>query len=134
MRYLLNVVYCLLAVAVSPWLLYAAIRKGKYREGWAAKLWGSTPVCRSGRTRVWLHAVSVSEVNVLRPVLKRIAARHPDWECPSQPRRKPATSCSAAIPSANRLLLSRSILVGPWRDHARTPPDLVLVELELWRN
>ncbi|MCA9207069.1 MAG: 3-deoxy-D-manno-octulosonic acid transferase [Planctomycetales bacterium] len=136
MRYLLNLVYCLLAVAVSPWLLYAAIRKGKYREGWAAKLWGSTPVCRSGRTRVWLHAVSVGEVNVLRPVLKRIAARHPDWECVV------STTTKTGYELARRLFPQQTVFYCPldfsWavaRAMRRTPPDLlVLVELELWPN
>lgn len=33
MGYLLNVVYLLLIVAASPWLVYSAIRKGKYRTG-----------------------------------------------------------------------------------------------------
>ena len=45
MTYLLNVVYLLLLIAASPWLLFQAIRRGKYREGFAAKFFG-----RSART------------------------------------------------------------------------------------
>ncbi len=51
MHYLLNVVYVILAIGASPWLLWAAIRKGKYREGWRQKLWGEVPV-QAATTRV----------------------------------------------------------------------------------
>ena len=37
MSYLLNLVYLIALCLASPWLLYNAIRKGKYRQGWAAK-------------------------------------------------------------------------------------------------
>ena len=45
MRYLLNLVYLLLLVLAAPWLLWQAVRKGKYREGFAAKFLGA---CRGG--------------------------------------------------------------------------------------
>ena len=38
MPYLLNLVYVILAVAAAPWLLWQAVRKGKYREGYREKL------------------------------------------------------------------------------------------------
>ena len=81
MPYLLNVVYLLVLLAASPWLVYQAIRKGKYREGFAAKLLGRAPRRGSEKTCLWLHAVSVGEVNLLATLLKEIAAQKPDWEC-----------------------------------------------------
>jgi 3-deoxy-D-manno-octulosonic-acid transferase len=57
--YLLNLVYLALLVAASPYLLVQAVRKGKYREGFAAKFLGLVPRRTSGRKCVWLHAVSV---------------------------------------------------------------------------
>ena len=41
MPYLLNVLYLALIVVASPWLLYQALRNGKYRAGFAEKLLGS---------------------------------------------------------------------------------------------
>jgi hypothetical protein len=49
MAYLLNIVYLIVLIAASPWLLWSAIRKGKYREGFAAKFLGSGPALANTR-------------------------------------------------------------------------------------
>jgi 3-deoxy-D-manno-octulosonic-acid transferase len=80
MAYLLNLAYLLLLAAAAPWLLYQRLRHGKYREGWGAKFYGRVPE-RTGNARcIWLHAVSVGEVNLLFPILERWEQLHPDWE------------------------------------------------------
>ena len=80
MAQLLNIAYLLVLLAASPWLVWQAIFSGKYREGWRAKFWGQVPE-RSGNSRcLWLHAVSVGEVNLLVPLIERWERRHPDWE------------------------------------------------------
>ena len=43
-------VYLLLLLAASPWLVWSAIRKGKYREGYAEKLLGLVPRRSSQRS------------------------------------------------------------------------------------
>ena len=43
MPYLLNLVYLLLILFCLPWLLWQSLRKGKYREGYAAKFLGRVP-------------------------------------------------------------------------------------------
>jgi 3-deoxy-D-manno-octulosonic-acid transferase len=79
--YLLNVFYLLLILLVLPWLVWQSVRKGKYREGFAAKLLGRVPRRASQKTCVWLHAVSVGEVNLLAPLIREIERERPDWEC-----------------------------------------------------
>src|SRR3954447_23928111 len=95
MTYLFNVLYLLLLVLLSPWLLYRALRRGRYRRGLAAKLLGrvSHPLLASGGRKprvedaplglsrreqeasaprspcVWFHGVSVGEVHLLRQVV-----------------------------------------------------------------
>ena len=81
MAYLLDLVYLLLLVAGSPWFVYSAIRKGKYREGWAAKFLGRVPARTGAEPCIWLHAVSVGEVNLLAPLLARLEQQHPEWAC-----------------------------------------------------
>ena len=49
MPYLLNFVYLSLVLAASPWLLWSAVRNGKYREGYAARLFGLVPRRTSNR-------------------------------------------------------------------------------------
>ena len=73
MPYLLNLIYLLLILVSLPWLLVQAVRKGKYREGYAAKFLGLAPRRTDAtKTCIWLHAVSVGEVNLLAPLLKMI--------------------------------------------------------------
>ena len=68
--WLFNLAYLALLAAASPWLLYQALRHGKYREGWLERFLGHVPMRDSQRRCVWLHAVSLGEVNV--EVAKRL--------------------------------------------------------------
>ena len=124
--YLLDLLYLLLILLSLPWLLWQAWRKGKYREGYAAKFLGRVPtrtfnpvgeggasdansreLTAPGEPRIdfdnagmsrrspgavssrllglrpclWLHAVSVGEVNLLAPLLKKMEETRPEWEC-----------------------------------------------------
>jgi 3-deoxy-D-manno-octulosonic-acid transferase len=82
MAYLLNVGYLVLLIIACPWLVWGAIRRGKYRAGFAAKLLGAVPRMEgAGRTRIWLHAVSVGEVNLVGALVREIEAKQPEWEC-----------------------------------------------------
>lgn len=134
--YLLNAAYLVLLAAAFPWLLWNAWRKGKYREGYAAKLWGNVPLRTSPSPCVWLHAVSVGEVNLLAPLLKELQARHPHWECVI------STTTHAGYALAHKKYVEHTVFYCPldfsWaarRAMRRMRPDvLVLAELELWPN
>lgn len=134
--YILNVVYLALLALASPWLAWNAWRKGKYRAGFAAKFWGAVPKRVSQRPCIWLHAVSVGEVNLLAPLLKELAQRHPDWECVI------STTTRAGFVLAQKKYSDRTVFYCPldfsWavrRAMRRVRPDLlVLAELELWPN
>ena len=136
MSYLLNVVYLFLLVAASPWLIWTAMRKGKYREGWAAKLWGAAPVRRDGEPCLWFHAVSVGEVNLLATLLREIASKHPSWNCVV------STTTTTGYALARRKYPDLTVFYAPldfsWavrRAMRRVRPTaLVLAELELWPN
>jgi 3-deoxy-D-manno-octulosonic-acid transferase len=139
MAYLLNVIYVVGLLLASPWLIYAAIRKGKYRDGWAAKLLGCVPPdaarCKSN-VRLWFHAVSIGEVNLIAPLLREIHSRHPDWECVV------STTTAAGYALARKKYSHLPVFYAPldfsWavRRAMRTirPTMLLLVELELWPN
>src|SRR5690242_3357555 len=79
--YLLNALYLAAVFLAFPWLLYQRLRHGKYREGWSAKFFGLVPERPSNKPCLWLHAVSVGEVNLLEPIIKRWQRLHPDWDC-----------------------------------------------------
>jgi len=136
MRYVLNAVYLILVLVFSPWLLYAVLFQGKYRQGWAQKGWGQVPLRTQPGPCVWLHAVSVGEVNLLEPLLKRIAQQHPDWQCVI------STTTRTGYELACRKYANYTVFYCPldfsWavtRALQRIQPDLlVLAELELWPN
>jgi 3-deoxy-D-manno-octulosonic-acid transferase len=80
MPYFFNTLYLMVLLLTSPWLVYAAIRWGKYREGMGAKLLGRVPH-RQGEGRcVWLHAVSVGEINLLVPLIESLEREMPGCE------------------------------------------------------
>jgi 3-deoxy-D-manno-octulosonic-acid transferase len=134
--YLLNLIYALLLLLASPYLLYQAIRKGKYREGFAAKFLGRVPRRTSDRPGVWLHAVSVGEVNLLAPLLAEIARQKPSWECVI------STTTTSGMALARKKYAGHLVFYCPldfsWavRSALRRirPRLLVLAELELWPN
>lgn len=136
MAYLLNIVYLAALVAALPWLLYARLRHGKYREGWPQKFWGRIPRRDSRGPCIWFHAVSVGEVNLLAPLLERWERLHPEWECVI------STTTQTGYALACKRYAPRRVFYCPldftWavkRALRRIRPDiLVLTELELWPN
>ncbi|MCU0958533.1 MAG: 3-deoxy-D-manno-octulosonic acid transferase [Pirellulaceae bacterium] len=136
MRYVLNCLYLLLLVACSPYLIYAALRYGKYRDGWEAKFLGRVPRRVGDRPCLWLHAVSVGEVNLLQPLLNQLGQEHPDWECVV------STTTRTGFALARKKYAGYQVFYCPldfsWsvREAVRRirPRLLVLVELELWPN
>ncbi len=131
---LLDLAYLLLLAVFSPWLLYAAIRQGKYREGLGAKLLGLAPRRDGGKPCIWLHAVSVGEVNLLKPLLDRLEQQLPGWESVI------STTTKTGYELACKKYAPRLVFYCPldfsWAVRAamdRIRPDLlVLAELELW--
>jgi 3-deoxy-D-manno-octulosonic-acid transferase len=135
--YLLNLVYLLLILLSLPWLVWQSVRKGKYREGYAAKFLGLVPRRADSKKKcLWLHAVSVGEVNLLAPLLKAIEQERPDWECVI------STTTTTGMALAKKKYTRQTVFYCPldfsWAVAAamrRVRPDvLVLAELELWPN
>lgn len=136
MARLLDALYLLLLAAASPWLVFEGFRKGKYREGFAAKFLGSVPLRTGERPCVWLHAVSVGEVNLLSTLLTAWHQQRPDWQCVV------STTTMTGYRLATKKYPDCTVFYCPldfsWavrRAIARVRPAcLVLAELELWPN
>ncbi len=136
MAYVLNAVYMLLLVLAAPWLAWQAWRTGKYRDGWSAKLWGRVPPRNVTAPCLWLHAVSVGEVNLLATIIQRWERLHPEWEIVI------STTTLTGFQLAQKRYAPRTVFYCPldftWavrRAMGSIRPDLlVLTELELWPN
>ncbi|MEC7500899.1 MAG: 3-deoxy-D-manno-octulosonic acid transferase [Planctomycetota bacterium] len=134
--YGLNLFYVLLLFVLSPFLLYTAIRKKKYRDGWAEKFLGLCPR-RSNRKRcIWLHAVSVGEIQLLAPLIRQLTEQDPSIECVISTTTR--TGRALAEKKYPEHLVFYCPLDFTWAIRNamdRIRPDLlVLSELELWPN
>ncbi len=136
MRYVLNIIYVLLVLTVSPILFYRRWTQGKYRDGWSQKLWGNLPTRTGDAPCLWFHAVSVGEVLQLEPIVAAWKKSHPEWDIVISTTTN--TGLQVAQDKFKDSLLCYCPLDFTWAvrnafDRIR-PSGFVLVELELWPN
>lgn len=69
-----NALYLAVIALISPWLLVRSLRTGRYRSGLHEKLLGcpQLPARKLGYVRIWLHGVSVGEVQLLAPLIEQL--------------------------------------------------------------
>ncbi|MCI0463509.1 MAG: glycosyltransferase, partial [Gemmataceae bacterium] len=136
MPYLLNLVYLLVLVVLSPWLLWKILTTGKYRRGLWAKLTGRAALRTGDQPCVWFHGVSVGEIHLLRQVIATFRKRYPQWECVV------STTTDTGFAEARKHFADLSVFAWPldftWavrRALRRVRPSLiVLAEGEVWPN
>jgi len=137
MSYILNALYLFALIVLSPWLLYKAIRTGKYQERLWDRCLGTAPDLPSPtRPRVWLHGVSVGEIHLLRQLVAAISQRHPDWEIVL------STTTDTGFEEAKKNFPTLPLFSFPFdfswavaaaMQHVK-PSLIVLAECELWPN
>ena len=79
MRILIDFAYLFAALAVSPMILYRMIRQNRYRIGWGNRL-GRIRRKNPDKKCIWIHAVSVGEVNATRTIIDELRNKFPDFE------------------------------------------------------
>ena len=134
MARLLDVLYLVVLLLLSPWLLYRAWRTGRYRQGLRHKLRGLEMDVPTGA--VWFHAVSLGEVHVLRQLVPAFRLRHPDRPCVV------SATTDTGMEEARKLFPDLAVFPFPFdfswacrRTLDRVRPALiVLTESELWPN
>ena len=136
MSILLDVIYAAALLVLSPWWLYRMIRHGRYRDG-VAERFGAAPIRYGLQPVIWLHGVSLGEVNALASVVRELHSQLPDY------RLVISTSTDTGMGAARRLFapahtvfrwpLDFSLVVR--RAINRVRPDLVvLMEGDVWPN
>src|SRR5262245_7830898 len=136
MRYLLNPLYLLALLLLSPWLIYKVVTTGKYRRGLWAKLSGRAMLRESDRPCAWFHGVSVGEIHLLRQVVAAFRRRHPDYPIVI------STTTDTGFDEARRCFSDLPVIYFPfdfsWAVQrtlrAVDPALVVLAESELWPN
>ncbi len=132
----IDLLYLLAIVLTSPIWLYRMIRHGRYRED-IAEQFGKVPLRHGLQPVIWIHAVSLGEVNGIRTLVEELASQLPDYEIVI------SSTTATGMAQAGQLFASaRRVFRFPLdfsfavrRAFARLKPDLVvLMEGELWPN
>jgi 3-deoxy-D-manno-octulosonic-acid transferase len=140
---LANAIYLFALASLSPWILYRRLRHGRYRRGWRQKLLGISAdearrlIGENATARcIWLHAVSVGEVNLLGGVIDGLKERYP--QTPIVVSSSTDTGYDLAVTrfGAKRVFFCPLDFSWAVRRTLRSlnPCVLVLAELELWPN
>jgi 3-deoxy-D-manno-octulosonic-acid transferase len=79
MKYLLDFIYFFALLAYSPKIIYRAVKQKRYRSGWAQRL-GKITRKNPAKKCIWIHAVSVGEVNATRTIVAELKKRLSDYE------------------------------------------------------
>lgn len=136
-----NLIYAIALIALSPVVLYRSIRHGRYRRGVAEKLLGLTK-SRGAALRgdawktIWIHAVSVGEVNLLPELVESLKAGS------SKTSVVVSTSTDTGYDLACQLFGADRVFFAPldfsWAVRRTLKNlkcnELILAELELWPN
>ncbi|WP_442509950.1 3-deoxy-D-manno-octulosonic acid transferase [Novipirellula sp. SH528] len=135
-----NLLYATALLLLSPVVLYRMLRHGRYRRGVSEKLWGISKLhaesLTTGKPAIWLHAVSVGEVNLISGLIKRLEATHPEHQIVV------STSTDTGYDLAVKQYGAERVFFCPldftWAVNRTlrnlAPEMLVLAELELWPN
>jgi 3-deoxy-D-manno-octulosonic-acid transferase len=137
MPLVLDALYLLALLALSPWLVWRAAATGRYRRDLGTKLLGRVAVPNPDRKPVaWFHAVSVGEVNLLGTLVPAFRKRHPDWLVVV------SSTTDTGLAEARKRFADLPVVAWPF-DFSRAvgaaldrvkPAVVVLAESELWPN
>jgi 3-deoxy-D-manno-octulosonic-acid transferase len=134
MRWFVDICHFIAAVAISPFILYQAITTGKYRRDWDQRMGRMPTLPPAEGSRVWVHAVSVGEVNAVRGLVTAWRTRYPQTQFVI------STTTDTGMTRARELFPDLTVIRYPL-DFSRfvsraldriAPTMIVLVELEIW--
>jgi len=136
MNALIDLAYLLAVIAISPVAIYRMLRHGRYRAGWANRF-GRITRRQPGKKCIWIHAVSVGEVNATTTIIRELEKKFPDYEIVI------STTTDTGFARANELFGKRLCIFYFPMDFSRTmrrafenirPSICLSIELEVWPN
>lgn len=136
MNYILNLTYLIAALLFSPIVIYRMIFQRRYRKGWANRL-GNISRKHPQKQCLWIHAVSVGEVNATRTVVTELKKQLPGYEIVI------STTTDTGSERANKLYSpEHTVFFFPFdftfsmkkAFKNLNPAICILMELEIWPN
>lgn len=136
MRIILDLLYLLAVIAYSPVIIYRAIRHKRYRAGWDQRF-GKIPRRSPHKKCIWLHAVSVGEVNAAKTIIKQLENKFSDFEIVISTTTDTGFSRATNLFSKNHQVFyfpfDFSLIMRRAFRNIR-PAICLLMELEVWPN
>ncbi len=135
MRWLTDAVYLLVGLMYLPVAIYQAVFKGKNRRGWRQRF-GHVPKFDSSRRRIWVHAVSLGEMNATPRLVAALREQCPDLDLVFSSTTDTGFARGVQLYGLEyvfRFPLDFSRAVERALNRIR-PSMIVLVELEVWPN
>ena len=136
MRLLLNILYGVALGIYSPKILYRRLFYGRYRSGWAQRR-GFVSRRRSEAPCIWIHAVSVGEINAARTLIEQLARQMPEYEIVISSTTDTGLARAKALYAENYAVFyfpfDFSWFMKRAFDRLR-PAAILLMELEIWPN
>lgn len=135
MRWLADVAYLLAGLIYLPIALYHALILGKNRRGWGQRF-GAVPTFDPSVPRIWIHAVSLGEINATPRLVAALRERLPEADIVLSTTTDTGYARAVQLYGADRVFrfpLDFSPVVARVLRRVR-PTMIVLVELEVWYN
>lgn len=135
MRWLANLAYLLAGLIYLPVAVYNALFLGKNRRGWRQRF-GFVPSYDPSQRRIWIHAVSLGEVNATPRLVEELRERLPDFEIVVSTTTDTGYARAVHLYGVDhvfRFPLDFSPVISRMLRRVR-PSMIVLIELELWYN
>ena len=136
MRFVLDLLYVLIGMAYSPVILYRAVKYNRYRTGWAQRF-GKVARRNPSKRCIWLHAVSVGEVNAAKTIVAELTNRFADFEIVVSTTTDTGFTRATALFGQDHQVFYYPFDFSPVvrRAFDRLRPDIcLLMELEVWPN
>ncbi|MEM0926074.1 MAG: 3-deoxy-D-manno-octulosonic acid transferase [Planctomycetota bacterium] len=137
-----NVIYLFLLLLASPVIVYRSWKHGRYRRGIREKLFGVSANHPAGHSMqgeddcLWVHAVSVGEVNLVRPLVDHLRAERQGTRVVVSTSTDAGFDLAVSHHGADRVFFCPLDFTWAVSQTLRTlkPKELILAELELWPN
>jgi len=131
-----DLIYLLALIAISPKILYRVIVQNRYRQGWSERL-GKIHRNFPDKKCIWIHAVSLGEVNATKTIITELKKHLPEFEIVL------SATTDTGIERAHSLYAGElKVFYFPLdfssvidRSFENIRPDIcLLMELEVWPN
>jgi 3-deoxy-D-manno-octulosonic-acid transferase len=135
MRCIADLAYLLAGLLYVPVALYHALIRGKNRSGWAERFGFIRPL-PDAQKRIWIHAVSLGEINATPKLAEALRQQRPDCDIVFSTTTDTGYARAVRLYGPERVFrfpLDFSFVVSRVLKHVR-PALIVLVELEVWHN